>query len=82
MWKLLKNYYLGESDEERRLLLSYAFSNVTILRLEIKAEYTKPFNFLAQWMPQVNKVLELEKTLVNKRQKTPFGAFHPTLLRG
>jgi DNA invertase Pin-like site-specific DNA recombinase len=80
---LAKNIYLSEkaSVEERRLLLSYAFSNVTILRGEIKVEYTKPFNFLAEWMPQVNKVLELEKTLVNKRQKTPFGAFHPTLLR-
>ena len=81
---LAKNIYLSEkaSVEERRLLLSYAFSNVTILRGEIKVEYTKPFNFLAEWMPQVNKVLELEKTLVNKRQKTPFGAFHPTLLPG
>jgi site-specific DNA recombinase len=80
---LAKKIYLSEkaSVEERRLLLSYAFSNVTILRGEIKVEYTKPFNFLAEWMPQVNKVLELEKTLVNKRQKTPFGAFHPTLLR-
>jgi site-specific DNA recombinase len=69
------------SVEERRLLLSYAFSNITILRGEITVEYTKPFNFLAEWMPQVNEVLELDKNVATKGQKTPFGAFHPVLLR-
>ncbi len=80
---LAKKIYESEeaSVEERRLLLSYAFSNITILRGEITVEYTKPFNFLAEWMPQVNEVLELENNVDIKGQKTPFGAFHPILLR-
>lgn len=69
------------SIEERRLLLSYAFSNIKVIRGKVKVEYTKAFNFLFEWMPKVNQVLEPEKTVDNKRQKTPFGAFHPILLR-
>ena len=52
--------YLSEkaSTEERRLLLAYAFSNISVLRGVVTPEYTQAFGFLAKWMPRVNKVLE------------------------
>lgn len=80
---LARKIYLSEEAtvEERRMLLAYAFSNVTILQGEIKVGYTKPFNFLAEWMPKVNKVLELEKNVANKRQKSTFVPSCPILLR-
>ncbi|MBI2612804.1 recombinase family protein [Candidatus Kaiserbacteria bacterium] len=44
--------------EERRLLLSYAFSSVSVLKGQVVPSYTKPFGFLADWMPKVNAILE------------------------
>ncbi len=46
------------SVEERRLLLAYAFSRVTILGGVITPEYTKGFSFLAKWMPKMETILE------------------------
>lgn len=76
--------YLSEKAtiEERRMLLSYAFSNISILRGNIKVEYTKSFNFLLEWMPKVNKVLELEKNLTAKGKESTFVLSCPILLRG
>lgn len=58
-----KEIYLSEkaSIEERRMLLSYAFSNITVLKGNIKLEYTKAFSFLAEWMPKLNPILEPKK---------------------
>lgn len=77
-----KEIYLSEkaSIEERRLLLAYAFSNITVLRGNIKVEYTKAFNFLAEWMPKVNSVLELEKTLATKGKESTFVLSQPIVL--
>ncbi len=44
--------------EERRMLLTYAFSNVTLLRGVETPEYTPAFAFMMEWMPKVNKSLE------------------------
>ncbi|MFA6476134.1 MAG: recombinase family protein [Candidatus Paceibacterota bacterium] len=68
--------------EERRLLLSYSFSNVSVLRGDIRAEYTKAFQFLIDWMPKVNETLELTKDVENKQQKSTFVPSCPILLRG
>jgi site-specific DNA recombinase len=46
------------SVEERRLLLAYAFSRVSILGGVITPEYTKGFSFLAEWMPKMETILE------------------------
>ncbi len=49
--------------EERRLLLAYSFSNISVLKGEVIPEYTKAFNFLSTWMPKINKILEpIQKT--------------------
>jgi len=70
------------SIEERRLLLSYAFSNISVLQGNIKVEYTKAFNFLAEWMPKVNSVLELQKSLGTKGKESTFVPSQPIVLRG
>ncbi len=44
--------------DERRALLAYAFSNVTVLKGEVTPEYTLAFSFMEEWMPAVNKSLE------------------------
>jgi site-specific DNA recombinase len=79
-----KEIYNAEktTDEDRRMLLSYVFSNIPINGLQTKPVYTLAFNFLANWVPKINNILELEKTLANKRQKGTFVPSHPILLRG
>lgn len=76
-------YYSPKASvEERRLLLAYAFSNISVLRGVITPEYTKAFGFLAEWMPRVNETLELENGGLDKEQEATFVASHPVLLRG
>lgn len=62
-----REIYLSEkaSTEERRLLLSYAFSTVHVLKGDVTPEYTKGFAFLAKWMPKLNEVLELTENSEN-----------------
>src|SRR3989338_4350504 len=55
-----RDIYLSEKAtlEERRLLLAYAFSSISVLQGRIEPTYTPAFNFLAEWMPRVNPILE------------------------
>jgi len=78
-----RDIYLSKkaTTEERRLLLSYAFSNIHILEGKITPEYTKSFKFLSEWMPKVNESLELQKNVVNKGQKSTFVPSCPALLQ-
>lgn len=82
----LRAYDIYKSEkaliDDRRLLLSYAFSNVSISRGEITVEFTKAFEFMADYIPPVNEALELEESVDYKGQKTPFDVSHPVLLRG
>jgi site-specific DNA recombinase len=56
-----REIYLSKkiTTEERRLLLAYSFSSISVLKGEITPEYTKSFGLLAKWMPKVNKSLEV-----------------------
>lgn len=78
-----EDIYLSEDATigEKRLLLAYAFSNIKVLEENIKVNYTKAFDFLAEWMPILNAEFEPHKTLANKRQKAASAASRPTLLR-
>ena len=78
-----KDIYLSDKAtvEERRLLLSYVFSNITVLRGNITAEYTKGFEFMVKWMPRVNKVLEPMNCGSNKGKESTFALSQPILLR-
>jgi site-specific DNA recombinase len=46
------------SNEDRRLLLSYAFSNIELEAGKIKVSYTPAFEFLSKWVPPVNEHFE------------------------
>ena len=56
-----KQIYLSDKAtvEERRALLAYAYGNISVLKGVVEPEYTKGFQFLAEWMPKLNKILEL-----------------------
>ncbi len=81
--KAMEIYQSPEATtEDRRLLLSYAFSNISLEGLEVKPVYSLAFDFLANWVPQLNKSFEPEKSVDTKRRKADFSASHPVLLRG
>jgi hypothetical protein len=63
-----KEIYQSEKAtvEEKRLLLSYIFSNLKHDNGKIKPNYTMAFEFLVNWMPKLNKNFEPE---VNKKNK-------------
>lgn len=65
--------------DERRLLLSYVFSNITRNQLEIKADYTAAFEFLAEWMPRMNETFELQESIVNKAQTASLETVRSTM---
>ncbi len=78
-----KQIYQSEKAtvEDRRLLLSYVFSNLTLDADKISANYTFAFEFLAEWMPKLNSTFEPAKNIANKG-KTPASAdVHPSWLR-
>ena len=54
------------TTDDKRLLLSYVFSNTSLNAGKINANYTFAFQFLAKWMPILNKNFELNKSQVNK----------------
>jgi DNA invertase Pin-like site-specific DNA recombinase len=70
------------TNEDRRALLSYVFSNIEINGKETDFIYSKAFDFLANWVPKLNLILELENSVENKRQNGTFVPSHPVLLRG
>lgn len=47
--------------EEKRMLLSHAFSNLTLNEGKIEGNYTLAFEFLAKWMPTLNNNFEPTK---------------------
>ena len=53
------------TTEQRRLLLSYSLKNVEVFMGDVNVEYTPTFAFLAEWMPKINSILELEDTADN-----------------
>ena len=69
------------TDEERRLLLSYAFKKITLGPDKVEITYTPAFEFMQKWVPAVNDGFEPPKQGSNKGQKTPFDVSHPALLR-
>lgn len=68
--------------EDRRMLLSYAFTSLTLKNGELSVEYTPAFEFLAKWVPSINTTFEQQKQRSNKRQKAASATSCPTLLPG
>ena len=67
--------------EDKRMLLSYAFSNMFLNADKISLKYTPAFEFMAEWMPKLNRTFEHEERCLNKA-KEGISAFPcPTMLR-
>lgn len=69
------------TTEDKRLLLSKVFSNLTLNANGIKADYTLAFQFLAKWVPILNTTFEPEKNGSTKGQKEVLISSYPVLLR-
>lgn len=68
--------------EDKRLLLSKIFSNLSLNADEIKPNYTLAFEFLKKWVPVLNNTFEPEENIDTKGKESTFVLPHPTLLRG
>ena len=69
------------TTEDKRLLLSKIFSNLTLNTDGIKADYTSAFQFLTKWIPILNSTFEPRNCGSNKEQESTFMLSNPTLLR-
>lgn len=67
--------------EDKRLLLSYSFSNLALNADRISPNYTLAFEFMAEWMPKLNKTFELLESGSTKGKRDAFTSHCPTLLR-
>jgi len=67
--------------EDKRLLLSKIFSNLSINDQEIRPNYTLAFEFLREWIPIVNDTFEPVNNGSTKGSKSPISMSSPTLLR-
>ncbi len=70
------------TTEDKRLLLSKIFSNLSLNSSELKPDYTLAFEFLTKWVPVLNSTFEPAENVDTKGQKSPFELSHPVLLRG
>ena len=69
------------TEDEKRLLLSHIFSNLTMKADRISPNYTFGFEFLAEWVPKLNLIFELAESSPIKGKEDAFASSHPVLLR-
>jgi len=69
------------TDEDRRLLLSYAFSEITLKDGNISVKYTKSFKFLKKNLAPINATFEQRENPVFMGVKGTFSNVNPALLR-
>ena len=74
--------YEKATNEEKQLLFSQIFTNLLQNRYEIKPEYTFAAQYLANWMPRLNRDYELQKSLTTKGKTPAFADVNPVMLRG
>ena len=77
-----KNIYESKkaTDEDRRLLLSYAFSEMTLKDGKISVKYTKSFKFLKKNLAPINATFEQRENPVFMGVKGTFSNTNPALL--
>jgi DNA invertase Pin-like site-specific DNA recombinase len=69
------------TTEDKRLLLSKIFSNLSLNSNDIEPDYTLAFEFLIKWIPLVNNTFEPVKDGSIKGKESTFVPSHPALLR-
>ncbi len=74
--------YKKATVDEKRLLLSQLFTNLVQNRYEIKPNYTSAAEYLANWVPKLNRDYELQKSITTKRKTGDFTPASPSWLRG
>lgn len=79
-----KNIYESKkaTNEDRRLLLSYAISEMTLKNGKISLKYTEAFDFLKTWLPRINATVEHAEKPVFIEGKSTFSKSFPCLLGG
>lgn len=70
------------APEDKRLLLSYIFSNLSQNDNGIGINYSLAFEFLLEWMPKINKTFELAENRLRKGKRDAFAPLRPVLLPG
>ena len=68
------------TNQDRRLLLSYAFSNIGLNEGKLKPNYTPAFKFWADWMPLLNETFERQKIAQNERKTGDLAPVCPEML--
>src|SRR5262249_26039582 len=54
------------TPDDKRLLLSYIFSNISLNGSTVTADYTLAFEFLVKWVPKLNKIFEPTAKATNR----------------
>ena len=77
-----KKIYQSErtKTEDKRLLLSYIFSNITLNEGKLKPNYTMAFEFLLKWMPMINNTFEQAEMSLNEAKTALLGRVSATEL--
>ena len=70
------------TEENKRLLLTYAFSELTLKDGIISAKYTEAFEFLKTHLPALNATFEQVNNGLHYSIKGAIQAPHPVLLPG
>ena len=68
--------------DDKRMLLSYAFSNLSLRDGKITPKYTLAFEFLLEWIPQLNNNFEPENDVEDKGNISDFVDTDPVLRKG
>ena len=68
------------SIEDKRLLLSLIFSNLSLNTTKISTNYTFGFEFLAKWLPTLNNNFEPAKMTENTHKTSDFSPVSPKLI--
>lgn len=69
------------TTEDKRLLLSKIFSNISMEPSALAPQYTMAFEFLTKWVPVLNNTFEPRKNVTPKGPKVVCVELNPTLLR-
>ncbi len=72
--------YKKATVDEKRLLLSQLFTNLVQNRYEIKPNYTSAAEYLANWVPKLNRDYELQKSIITKGETGDFMSASPSWL--
>ena len=74
-----EDIYEKATIDEKRLLMSQIFTNLTQNRYEIEPNYTPVADYLKNWMPKLFNDYELQQMLMNKGKTEDFASTSPVL---